>query len=47
MTFSLPSSYLDLKVPINHDDDNSNNAKEELVLWVEQNNSSAPASGFS
>ena len=47
MMFSLPSSWLDLKVPINQDDDNSDNAKEELVLWGEQNNSSAPASGFS
>ena len=32
MTFSLPSSCLDLKVPINHDDDNSDNAEEKLVL---------------
>ena len=45
--FSLPSASLDLKVPINHNDDNNDNAKEQLVLWVEQNNSSAPASGFS
>ena len=28
MTFSLPSSYLDLKVPINHNDDNNDNAKK-------------------
>ena len=32
MTFSLPSSNLDLKVPINHDDDNSDNAEAKQQL---------------
>ena len=28
LTFSLPSASLDLKVPINHNDDNNDNAKK-------------------
>ena len=34
LTFSLPSASLDLKVPINHNDDNNDNAKKKTIGFM-------------